>query len=146
MFSLRRAIRFVLLEDHSKADGTVERHKATRKAASILHDHCREEMSITGLCEAVGTNRRTLHLGFLELYGIPPMKYLRALRLCGAHRSIFAARDPEVRVTDVAMAWGFTHLGRFSVAYQAFFGERPPADKILAAPDARPRRKFPCKT
>ncbi len=126
------------LEDHSKAAGTLERHRAARKASSILHERCKDEgLSITDLCEAVGTNRRTLHLGFLELYGIPPMKYLRALRLCGARRSILAAQDPDVRVTDIAMAWGFTHLGRFSAAYRAFFGELPSADRILAAPEAR---------
>lgn len=126
------------LEDHTKAAGTMERHKAARKVAGILHERCKEEdLCITDLCEAVGTSRRTLHLGFIELYGIPPMKYLRALRLCGARRSILAAQDPGVRVTDIAMAWGFTHLGRFSAAYRSFFGELPSTDKILAAPEAK---------
>ena len=84
------------------------------------------------LCEAVGANRRTLHLGFLEVYGVPPMKYLSALRLCGARRSILAPRNREVRVTDIAMAWGFTHLGRFAMDYRSFFGELPSADRIPA--------------
>ena len=125
------------IEDHCKAAGSFDRHQAARRSATILHNRCREELSMSDLCEAVRANRRTLHMGFLELYGIPPMKYLRALRLCGARRSILAAQDPDVRVTDIAMAWGFTHLGRFSAAYRGFFGELPSTDKILAAPEAR---------
>ena len=121
------------LEDHSKAAGTVDRHKAARRAASFLHERCKEGLSITDLCEAVSANRRTLHLGFLELYGIPPMQYLRAFRLCGVRRSILASQDPDVRVTDIAMAWGFTHLGRFSAAYRAFFGELPSANRMSGA-------------
>ena len=116
------------IDDRCKAIGTVDRHKAARRAAGILHDRCREDISITDLCGAVGANRRTLHLGFLELYGIPPMKYLRALRLCRARREILAPRDPDVRVTDVAMTWGFSHLGRFSASYRAFFGKLPSAE------------------
>jgi AraC family ethanolamine operon transcriptional activator len=126
------------LEDHCKAAGSVDRHKVARRAAAILHDRCREDLSMADLCEAVFANRRTLHLGFLELYGIPPMKYLCALRLCRVRRAIMDARDPDVRVTDVAMTWGFSHLGRFSASYRSFFGELPSADRILAAPDARP--------
>jgi AraC family ethanolamine operon transcriptional activator len=116
---------FSQLEDHCKAAGTVERHRAARRAASILHERCKEDHSITDLCDAVGANRRTLHLGFLELYGIPPMKYLRALRLCGARRDILTARAPKARITEVATTWGFSHLGRFAAAYKSFFGKLP---------------------
>lgn len=118
------------LDDHCKAAGSVERHRAARRAAAILHDRCQEDLSMADLCEEVAANRRTLHLGFLELYGIPPMKYLRALRLCHVRRVILEARDPGIRVTDVAMAWGFSHLGRFSADYRAFFGELPSAQRI----------------
>ncbi len=122
---------FAQLDDHCKAAGTVERHRAARRVAAILHEEGKDEHSITDLCEAVGATRRTLHLGFLELYGIPPMKYLRAVRLCGVRRDLLAARDPKPRITDVATTWGFSHLGRFSAAYKSFFGELPSADRHL---------------
>jgi transcriptional regulator GlxA family with amidase domain len=35
--------------------------------------------------------------------------------------------DGEVNVTTVALRHGFAHLGRFSVQYQAAFGESPNA-------------------
>jgi len=126
---------FTNLEDHAKAQGSVDRHRAARRAADIMHNCCKEEISITDLCEAVGANRRTLHLGFMELYGIPPMKYLRALRLCKVRREISRSDNPNLKVTDVAVAWGFNHLGRFSGAYREFFGRLP--SKEIAQPCAQ---------
>jgi AraC family ethanolamine operon transcriptional activator len=120
---------FSNLEDHAKAQGTVDRHRAARRAADFIHAHCSEEVSISGLCEATGTNRRTLHLGFMELYGIPPMKYLQALRLCKVRHHLLRSQDPNLKVTDIATSWGFNHLGRFAGAYRAFFGELPSVEK-----------------
>ena len=132
------ALQLGRIEDHCKAAGSVDRHRVARRAAGILKERCREDLSMSDLCEAVGANRRTLHLGFLELYGIPPMKYLRALRLCRVRREIRESRrDPDIRVTDVAMAWGFSHLGRFSADYRSFFGELPSADMTQASPACR---------
>ena len=119
------------LEDHPKAQGSVDRHRAARSAADLMHERCREDISIRDLCEAIGANRRTLHLGFIELYGVPPMKYLRALRLCRVRREIVKAGARNRRVTDLAMKWGFGHLGRFASAYKEFFGELPSAQKAL---------------
>lgn len=38
---------------------------------------------------------------------------------------------PGTRVTDVALRWGFYHLGRFGQTYQKAFGESP--SQTLAA-------------
>ncbi len=116
---------FENLADRSNVLGRMDRHRAAHQAVEFLHSHRREELAMTDICEAVGANRRTLHLAFLELYGVPPMKYLRALKLCGARRDLAKSPDSGRRVTDVAMAWGFNHLGRFSAYYREFFGELP---------------------
>ena len=42
-------------------------------------------------------------------------------------------RGRDLRVTDVAMKWGFEHLGRFALAYRDFFGELPSAHVGLRA-------------
>jgi AraC-like DNA-binding protein len=39
-------------------------------------------------------------------------------------------RNPDARdftITQVAMNWGFSHLGRFSINYRAHFGQSPSA-------------------
>lgn len=121
------------LKDTTPAVGTLGRHIGAKKAASILRERCAEDVSITDLCEATGASRRTLHLGFLELYCVPPMQYLKALRLSRVRRELSRA-DTEVRITDVATRWGFLHLGRFAADYCEFFGELPSAQKARANP------------
>jgi AraC-like DNA-binding protein len=59
--------------------------------------------------------------------------YLRAIRLQGAREDLTNARGRDLRVTDVAMRWGFEHLGRFALAYRDFFGELPSAHVGLRA-------------
>jgi AraC-like DNA-binding protein len=70
---------------------------------------------------------RTLFDGFKRANGVGPLAWLRAERLERARAELVSARRGEVRITDVAMRWGFQHLGRFCVAYQARFGETPTA-------------------
>jgi transcriptional regulator GlxA family with amidase domain len=53
-----------------------------------------------------------------------PMQYLRATRLEHA-RELLRRSQPERRIADVALDCGFTHLGRFAIAYREKFGESP---------------------
>lgn len=105
------------------------RHRIARRAEEFLRAHCREEISISDLCAVTGAARRTLHLGFCELYGMPPMTYLKALRLSRVRRDLLAASRSRTGVTEVAMRWGFYHLGRFAAEYRDFFGELPSVEK-----------------
>lgn len=132
-------------EPSARAEGTRSRQRSARVAKEYLHAHCREPVSIADLCALTGASRRSLHLGFLELYGVPPMRYLLALRLSGVRKEL---TSPAVRrITDVATAWGFDHLGRFSAAYREFFGQSPSsaqrqsrgaawAEKFCASPES----------
>ena len=52
------------------------------------------------------------------------MEAVRRERLQRVHRDLLTAAAGD-RVTDAAMRWGFFHLGRFSSAYAARFGELP---------------------
>ncbi len=113
-------------------EGARARQRTARIAREYLHAHCRWPVSISDLCEAAGTSRRNLHMGFLELYGVSPMRYLHALRLSGARREL--AFSSGQRITDVATRWGFDHLGRFAGAYREFFGELPSASRSLEKP------------
>ncbi len=113
------------LREPRHAELAPARRRIARMAAQILHERCREELCIADLCAAVHASRRTLHLGFLEVYGVGPMAYLKILRLNGVRREIRHARRGERNITNSAMAWGFTHLGRFAGDYEAHFGVLP---------------------
>ena len=58
--------------------------------------------------------------------GTSPMRYLRRARFERVHQALRAASADDV-VTQIAVAHGFTHMGRFSVDYQKQFGESPSA-------------------
>jgi AraC family ethanolamine operon transcriptional activator len=114
------------LEEPRPPEGAIARRWLARRAANVIHERCHEELSIGDLCEAVGSSRRTLHLGFLEVYGTSPMKYLLAVRLAGVRRELLHRKRRGV--TDIATAWGFSHLGRFSASYRQYFGTLPSDD------------------
>ncbi|WP_429861090.1 helix-turn-helix domain-containing protein, partial [Burkholderia cenocepacia] len=49
---------------------------------------------------------------------------LRAPRLDHA-RELLRGSTSERRIADIALDCGFTHLGRFAIAYREKFGESP---------------------
>jgi AraC family ethanolamine operon transcriptional activator len=104
------------------------RHRQAQVAADFLHAYCREEVSVADLCVAAGASRRTLHLGFYEVFGSSPIEYLPALRLNEVRSELKESRgagDAAGAVTRAAMNWVYSHLGYFSARYRAQFGEFP---------------------
>jgi AraC family transcriptional regulator, ethanolamine operon transcriptional activator len=115
------------IADSRKPEQVPTRHRLARRAADFLHAHCHEPLSIAEICAAVGGNRRTLHLGFQELFGVTPIAYLTALRLNRARADLQRPESRDLTITQVAMKWGFFHLGRFSGKFRAHFGVSPSA-------------------
>ena len=81
-------------------------------------------VNITELCHSVGTCRRTLQYSFESIIGVSPIKYMRALRLNGARRSLLTTNG-NLSVAEAAANWGFLHMSQFAKDYQALFGELP---------------------
>ena len=89
-----------------------------------IHANADEPISIEDLATVAGVSARTLFTGFQKFRGTSPMKYLRQVRMERAHHDLEHA-EPGARVTDVALRWGFSQLGRFAVEYRKAFGESP---------------------
>jgi AraC family ethanolamine operon transcriptional activator len=98
------------------------RTRIARRAEEYLRARLTEPLTVSELCEAVGTSERILQLAFLERFGMSPRQLLKALRLNGVRRELLESTS-STSVTSVALDWGFLHLGRFSVAYREMFGE-----------------------
>jgi AraC family ethanolamine operon transcriptional activator len=71
----------------------------------------------------VRVGERTLEIVFRESYGLTPVRYLKLRRLEGTRRAL--TRTEHGNVTDVALEFGFWHLGHFAADYKALFGEAP---------------------
>ena len=77
------------------------------------------------LARAGGVSVRTLHAAFHEQIGESPMAYVRRIRLGRVRAELLRSDPSKVRVTDVAMRWGFVHLSRFAEQYRLQFNELP---------------------
>lgn len=81
---------------------------------------------LAGLASSVGVSVRSLQAGFRRHRDTTPVEFIRAQRLARAHDALRSA-GPGMRVTDVALAVGYSHLGRFALDYRARYGESPSA-------------------
>ena len=77
------------------------------------------------LAAALGVTDRWVRAAFHRVFGVSATAYFRARAIDGAHRDLRVVHPGAASVTDVAMRWGFWHLGRFSATYRSYFGEVP---------------------
>jgi AraC family ethanolamine operon transcriptional activator len=101
-----------------------ERRRVAIRAREYMLMNLDESLNITGICQAVHTHERTLHLGFREAFGITPKQFLKSLRL-NAIRRDFQRAQPQQTVTALACRWGFFHFSNFASDYFRQFGELP---------------------
>lgn len=80
-------------------------------------------IALADLAKAAGVSARTLNILCHRHRGVAPMVLLRQVRLDAARARLLA--DPFASVTEVALEYGFGHLGRFSAYYRERFGELP---------------------
>jgi transcriptional regulator GlxA family with amidase domain len=96
-----------------------------RRALAFIHDNAQSDIGVGDVAAAVGVTPRSVQYMFRRHLGTTPVEYLRQVRLDRAHRELKAA-DPAVdTVTAIAGRWGFSHAGRFSIAYKRAFGTEP---------------------
>ncbi len=96
-----------------------------KRAEEYIFAHAHEPLSIEQLAEHAGVSVRTLFSGFRKFRDISPMAFLRDVRMEHVHQEL---RNPGSNsVTDIALKWGFPHLGRFAQEYRKHYGELPSA-------------------
>jgi len=80
-------------------------------------------LSLLDLARAAGVTTRTLNALCHRHRGVAPMTLVRNLRLDAARQKLLSGSPTSV--TEVALEYGFGHLGRFSSYYRERFGELP---------------------
>lgn len=98
-----------------------------RRAEDFLMQHLTRPVTRPELAAAAGVSIRTVSRGFHERYGIGPLAWLKLRRLEAAQRELRSMAPGETSVTEVALRYGFEHLGRFAADYRRRFGETPSA-------------------
>lgn len=96
-----------------------------KRVEQYIEDNAHLPISIADMAEYAGVSARTLFSGFNRYRDTTPMRYLKDVRLQHVHEELSRSHNVMDSVTDIALKWGFTHLGHFGSDYRKRFGETP---------------------
>jgi transcriptional regulator GlxA family with amidase domain len=100
--------------------------RAVKRAVDFVQANLQAPITLADLVATSGVAGRTLFKHFRDFKGTSPMRYLRDVRLDRV-REMLRSAAPDETVIDIAMSFGFSHMGRFSAQYRRRFGENPSA-------------------
>lgn len=106
----------------------------TRRVEEWVDAHLAEHLGLGQLCAVAGIEARGLQKSFLQRRGMTPLRWVRERRLAASRHQLLHA-GPEDQVTAIALRCGFTHLGRYAIAFRRRYGQSP--SEVLAAVQAR---------
>jgi AraC-like DNA-binding protein len=110
--------------DALKEPATFAATGVVKRAERFIEEHSNEPITISDVAAHVNVSVRSLQAGFKSFRNKTPMEFLRRVRLQHVrHELVNPTRTTTV--TDVALRWGFLHLGRFSKMYKTEFNENP---------------------
>ena len=101
------------------------RIRVARLAREFIEEHYWQTVRLEDLCRVTGVGIRSLQRAFRDYFGATITDYLKAVRLDEACRELASADPSSETVARIALKQGFTHLGRFSIAFRERFGESP---------------------
>lgn len=111
---------------HQPRTSAVASQKSRQRLVQTVHKWCEDRsatpLRIDALCQEIGVPIWQLERAFQQTYGMPPQRLLTLHRLAKTRLDLLTRTNG---VTQIAMAHGFWHLGRFSVLYKDYFGESP---------------------
>ncbi len=99
--------------------------KLVKHADAFMRDRLTVSITVSYLCQELKTSPFALYSAFGEYLGLPPMQYLKILRLQGVHRALKSADPQTAKVTDIGRCYGFWNMGQFLIDYIILFGESP---------------------
>jgi len=111
--------------DDPRGQPAASRPRTVKRALDAMHAEPGRAFTAAELAGIAGVGIRVLQESFRRHIGVPPLTYLRRLRLDGVHAELSCGDPRQVSVSEVAFRWGFTHLGRFAGVYRSRFGVSP---------------------
>ena len=113
------------LETSIQRDQAGESCPSFRRIADYIEAHLKKDISVEQLAELARMSSRSLYLLFERKAGTTPKNYIRQRRLERIHQQLSRSPGSVRNITEIAMDYGFMHLGRFSESYRNEFGELP---------------------
>lgn len=107
-----------------KRQGSCVTPRSISRACAYINANIQRPITLQQLGESAGVTAATLTRHFQSYLGDPPMKYIRDKKLERVHE-LLQHRTASESVTDIALQYGFNHLGRFANYYRRRYGELP---------------------
>jgi len=101
------------------------------EAVDFMHANMHLALTLSEVAEAAGISVRSLQYGFHRFRSVTPLAYLRQIRLEAVQAELSSPLN-VLSVRDVALKWGFAHMGHFAARYRAAYGEAPSETARLA--------------
>lgn len=95
-----------------------------KRAIEFMKANLAKPLTLQEIAASCAVSPRTLQQGFRQFKMTSPSAYLQYLRLEAVHQELLQP-TPGQTVSDVALRWGFTHLGRMAAEYRERFGQLP---------------------
>ena len=121
---IMRHCAYIILENQGYSLSTkVLAHKSNviDQVCAYMYENLGEPLTLTGLEAVAGISVRSLQIEFKKRFQLSPLCWLREQRLLRAHQ-LLNSKNEERPVSVIAKECGFTHFGRFSVAFKKKFG------------------------
>jgi len=119
---------FLLLAENSPIITKLAEFPSDRALNNIEDYICANlDVAITrdDLATEAGISIRSLSRAFEKKYRLGPMAFVRQRRLDACFAQLRGSDREVTTVTEVAMSYGFWHVGKFAIAYREAFGELP---------------------
>ena len=95
------------------------------RAVEYIYENLKNPITRDRLADVSGRSIRTLSRAFEKKYGVGPMAFIKQRRLNSAYLDLLSAKSDATTVTQVAINYGFAHIGKFAIEYGKAFGESP---------------------
>src|SRR5271167_3796038 len=97
--------------DKPRRSDTADFHtRAVQRVISTIRGRLDESISLTDMASVAYMSRFHFNRTFREITGLPPRRFLSALRVESATRMLL---DTDHRVTDICLDVGYNSLGTF---------------------------------
>jgi AraC family ethanolamine operon transcriptional activator len=102
------------------------------RAREYIEEHLTEPITMADLCRVTGASLSSIEKVFRRTLSMAPTAYIRTCRLNAVRRVLVNDGSNGESISRIAADQGFTHLGRFSIAYREFFGMSPREEREAA--------------
>ena len=95
------------------------------KVREILHENVDNIFNIYDVVTELGISPRTMQFHFKKKFGMTPKQYLQHLRLNAIRKELIKSDPDTVKISEIALKYGFFHSSHFGSEYKKIFGETP---------------------